>query len=146
MEICYKKSLFIQCFLLILLLIGTGCTNSNQEPPEVTFDIPSLIGKNIDQVRKVLGKSEDTSPDPSRPSVKAYTNWYHKKGQKLLIDFDPHTRKITRFYIQPDVPYDNLEDVMKVGNLDSIETMNYLIEPRQGFLGISYSGIEVIIR
>jgi hypothetical protein len=96
-------------------------------------------------VRKVLGKSDDTSPDPSRPSVKSYTNWYHKKGQELLIDFDPHTRKITRFFIHPDVPYDNLEDVMKVGNLDSIETMNYRTEPRYSFLR-SYSGIEVIIR
>lgn len=127
------------------MLIGTGCTFEKQKPPQVTFDIPSLIGKNIDQVRKVLGKSDDTSPDPSDSSVKGYTNWYNKNGQELLIDFDPHTRKITRFYIHPDVPYDNLEDVMKVGNLDSIETMNYIIEPGYSFLR-SYSSIKVIIR
>lgn len=132
--------------LLLMLVFTCGCTNSNQKPPQVTFDIPSLIGKNIDQVRKVLGKSDDTFPDPSRPSVKGYTNWYHKNGQELLIDFNPHTRKITRFYIHPDVPYDNLEDVMKVGNLDSIETMNYIIEPGYSFLGSSYRSIKVIIR
>ncbi len=133
----------VKNFLYIVLLFCASC--KEQKPPQVTFDIPSLIGKNIDQVRKVLGRSEDTSPDPSRPSVKGYTNHYHKNGQHLLIHFDPHTRKITRFYIHLYVPYDNLEDVMKVGNLDSIETMNYIIEPSYSFLR-SYSGIEVIIR
>ena len=131
--------------LYILLLICTSCDFKEPKPPQVTFDIPSLIGKNIDQVRKVLGKSDDTSPDPSRPSVEAYTNHYHKNGQHLLIDFDPHTRKITRLSIHSDISYDKLEDVMKIGNLDSIETMNYIIEPGYSFLR-SYNSIEVIIR
>jgi len=143
MNVEFNSLKSVKYIFYILLLIFTSCTE--QKPPQVTFDVPALIGKNIDQVRKVLGKSEDTSPDPSRASVKGYTNWYHKNGQALLIDFDPHTRKITRFYIHPAVPYDNLEDVMKVGNLDSIETMNYIIEPSYSFLR-SYSGIEVIIR
>ncbi|MEX8547481.1 MAG: hypothetical protein V5804_07755 [Mucilaginibacter sp.] len=136
----------VMYILYILLLICTSCDFKEPKPPQVTFDVPSLIGKNIDQVRKVLGKSDDTSPDPSRHSVDGYTNHYHKNGQHLLIDFDPHTRRIHRLSIHSDVPYDNLKDIMKVGNLDSIETMNYIIEPWKGFLGISFSSIDVIIR
>ena len=131
----------VKHFFYILLLICTSCDFKEPKPPQVTFDIPSLIGKNIDQVRNVLGKSED----PSRPNVEGYTNHYHKNGQHLLIDFDPHTRRIHRLSIHSDIPYDNLEDVMKIGNLDSIETMNYIIEPGYSFLR-SYNSIEVLIR
>ncbi|WP_299288088.1 hypothetical protein, partial [uncultured Mucilaginibacter sp.] len=51
----------VKHFFYILLLICTSCDFKKPKPPQVTFDIPSLIGKNIDQVRNVLGKSEDPS-------------------------------------------------------------------------------------
>jgi len=135
-------------FIYILLLIFTSCTE--QKPPQVTFDVPALIGKNIDEVRKVLGKP--SSPianriEPSNPKEETFENDFEKNGEALLVYFNTKSRRISRLSIFPSEDYDNLKDIMKIGNLDAIETPQYYLEGRHAsFSTKAFSGINIYIK
>jgi len=134
----------IKIFLYILFLICTSC--KEQKPPQVTFDIPALIGKNIDEVRKVLGKPLENPPDPSQPQKKHFENLYDKEGQSLLIYFYPDTRKIESFHIVSSVGYDSVKTVLKIGNLDFKNTNDYWIEPGERYFTDTYNAVTIHLK
>lgn len=63
--------------LFFLLVIGTVFSCKEQKPPQVTFDVPALIGKNIDEVRKVLGKPLYDQIEPSNQKEGLFDNYFH---------------------------------------------------------------------
>ncbi len=138
----------VKHILYILLLICLSC--KEQKPPQVTFDVPALIGKNIDEVRKVLGKP--SSPianriEPSNPKEETFENTFEKNGEKLFVDFNTKSRRIFRLSIFPSEDYDNLKDIMKIGNLDAIKTQQYYLEGRHPILSnTAFSGIDIYIK
>lgn len=129
----------------IILLICTSC--KEPKPPQVTFDIPALIGKNIDEVRKVLGKPLENPPDPPLNSKKDYFyNIYVKNGQSLLILFNPNDRKIEDFHIVSSIGYDSVKTVLKIGNLEFKNTNNYWIEPGERYFNDTYNGVTIHLK
>jgi hypothetical protein len=136
--------------LFFLLVLGIISSCKEQKPPQVTFDVPALIGKNIDEIRKVLGKP--SSPlanriEPSNPKEETFENDFEKNGEVLTAYFNTKTRKISRLSIFPSEDYDNLEDIMRIGNLDAIKTQKYYIEGRHPILSnTDLSGIDIYIR
>lgn len=136
--------------LFILLVIGTVCSCKEPKPPQVTFDIPALIGKNIDEVRKVLGKPY--SPivnriEPSDPKEEYFSNDYDKNGVYISFYFNTKSRRISQITLISPEEYDKLEDVMKIGNLTSKETDSYWVESFHPFAGTPpFNGIKIHVR
>ncbi len=130
--------------LYVLLLIFASCTE--QKPPQVTFDIPALIGKNIDEVRKVLGKPYASPSGPTDLKKEYYVVDYHKDGQILMIFYNVHDRKVGEFCIVSSVEYDNVKDLLKIGNLDSMETKDYWIETDGPFFSKTFKNIKLTFK
>jgi hypothetical protein len=70
------------------------------------FDVPSLIGKSIDEVRGVLGKPDDREPEPTKLQlqigVDEWINSYEKDGQELMVTFNPRNRVVIDFFLEGD--------------------------------------------
>ncbi len=131
----------VKHFFYLLLLICTSCRE--QKPPQVTFDVPTLIGKNIDEVRKVLGKPSVSPYGPTDLKKEYYVIQYHKNDQNLMIFYNVHTRKVGEYSIVSSTEYDNVKDLLKTGNLDSMETNNYWIETDGSFFSKTFKSITV---
>lgn len=112
----------------------TGNTPAKTETPATTptpsysFDIPSLLGKNIDEVRLVLGTPLDkdlTEPTAEQLKLGAdeWDNSYKKDDQELLVTFNPSTRIIVDFFLSGD----NKAKLIEAGNLKENDT-SYTIE------------------
>ncbi len=135
----------VKYFVYIMLLIFTSC--KEPKPPQVTFDVHALIGKNIDEVRKVLGKPLENPPDPPSSLKKDhFENLYKKQGQLLSIYFNPDTRKIESFNIVSSMGYDSVKDVLKIGNMDTINTNDYWIEPGERYFSETYKGVTIHLK
>lgn len=69
----------------------------------VTFDVPSLIGKSIDETRRILGTPIDNYAEPTdlqlRMGVDEWNNTFAKDGEELLVTFDPRTRRVSDFFL-----------------------------------------------
>lgn len=137
----------VMYILYILLLICTSCSFKEPKPPQVTFDVPALIGKNIDEIRKVLGKPLYDEIEPSNPKEETFENDFKKNGETLIVYFSPNSRRISELTLISSEEYDRLEDVMKIGNLTSKETDSYWVESFHPFAGTPpFDGIKIHVR
>lgn len=69
--------------------------------PQFSFDVPSLIGKNIDEVKAILGKPTDYTA-PTKQQLALSSIWdmgYTKDDVNLLITYSPKNKIITDFFI-----------------------------------------------
>jgi len=109
-------------------------------PPEaiaVVFDVPSLIGKSIDEVRQVLGSPQDTEIEPSQQQLNlGVTEWYNgftSDGQDLMVTYNPRTRKVIDLFLAGS----DRDTLMQLGNLGAdspayrVESVKALREPSQ---------------
>lgn len=140
------KKVPISALLCFLLFIGTSCRFGKQKSYEGTFDVPSFIGKNIDEVRRILGKPLENPPDPLKPQKILFQNLYNKEGQTLLIYFDSNTRKIESFHIVSSIGYDSVKTVLKIGNLDFKNTNEYWIEPGERYFSDTYNAVTIHLK
>jgi hypothetical protein len=110
------------------------------------FDVPSLIGKNIDEVRRVLGHPADKTLEPPDSTWNEWDNRFHKRGYTLLVMFNPRTRQVVDFFVPTNDPSEKTSDytnLLKVSNV-RITNPNYLVTP----VGIpeypsEYTGIRI---
>jgi len=123
--------------VVIILIIGAFFINQKKEIP-FTYDIPALIGKNIDQADRELGTTIGNTPEPpSNQSEPGGTKWhriYMKDKHVLIVDFNALTRKIISFVLDGD----NKEKTLEVGNLSENDA-KYKVEQLNdevGMLGI----------
>ncbi len=145
MSIKFNSLKPVKYILYILLLIFTSCTEP--KPPQVTFDVPALIGKNIDEIRKVLGKPLYDQIEPSNQKEETFENTFKKNGETLFVLFNPKTRRISQLCLIASEEYDKLEDVMKIGNLTLTNTDNYHIESFHPFASNPpFTGIRIYTR
>ncbi|MCX6812781.1 MAG: hypothetical protein NTW79_04190 [Candidatus Berkelbacteria bacterium] len=110
-------------------------TPTTTPAPKFIFDVPSLVGKNIDEVRTVLGSPADktmTEPTKEQLSLGAaeWDNTFQKDGNDLLVTFDPTTRKIIDFFISTDDASGKTQDknhLLEMGNLKE-NASNYKVD------------------
>lgn len=72
-----------------------------QEALQVVFDVPSLIGKNIDEVKAVLG-TPTTYTAPTKQQLALTDIWdmeYTKNDVNLLINYNPKSKVVSDFFI-----------------------------------------------
>jgi hypothetical protein len=112
-------AIIVGSFVLFFILTINGVfgkddsalTDTKKPTVQVVYDVSSLIGLNIDQIRKKIGKPEDlqyageakvSKIDPPKNELKNTDEWintYNKKGETLDISFNPHNRKVIDFEI-----------------------------------------------
>lgn len=98
---------------------------------QIVFDVSSLIGKNIDEVKQVLGQPTDgeyIEPNESQKSLSGFTEWdntFKKNDEELLITFDYKTRKIKDFFIS--ATNQDKNRLLQIGNLKD-NSSDYKIE------------------
>lgn len=126
-----------------------------QEQPKqliYIFDVPALIGKNIDEVRTILGTPLDkelTEPSQEQLNLGAnqWDNTFRKDGEDLLVTFSPLTRQIVDFFIATDDSSGKTQDknhLLELGNLKegdsryNIEFVKTLKDPSY------YTGVKAI--
>ena len=101
---------------------------------KVVFDVPSLMGKNIDQIEKILGEP-DIDNEPTKLQIEQGVTIgdkiFIKDGYELLVMYNPQTRKVKDFFIpttNPSEKTDDYSDLLKIGNL--VENDNdYTVRP-----------------
>ena len=76
--------------LIAATILWTSCGSSSSTEPTTTasttktdikavYDVPSLIGKNIDEIRKVLGKPSDKEIEPTKLQMKMkFGSWKNR--------------------------------------------------------------------
>lgn len=165
-----KTKWFIAWKLIISIIIGimfiSAMANSNSTPSTPTpkpssttapvvnfvFDVPSLVGKNIDEIRQVLGAPADkelTEPTQQQLSLgmKEWDNTFEKDGKALLVTYDAKSRKVVDFFISTDDPSGKTKDkkhLLEMGNVKDgnpeyrIEFVKTLIDPNY------YTGVKII--
>ena len=105
-----------------------------------TYDIPALIGKNIDQADRELGVAIGSTPEPpNNQSDPGGTRWhriYMKYKHALIIDFNAFTRKVISFVLEGD----NKGKLLGLGHLRENDS-KYKIEQLNDELGML--GIKV---
>jgi len=74
--------------------------NNNQ----YVFDVPALVGKDLDGVITTVGKlrGEDPTPLQIKMGVREWDKTYVKDGEELLITYTIYNRKIIDFFVSAD--------------------------------------------
>ena len=134
-----KKSIFLSYLIIAITIIS--CSQN-----KVYYDIPSLIGKNIDQAREVLKNQEDKE----KPFIKSFSDqqdYYEINGRTLLINFNPKTRKVTQISLVYPKGYRNKSDILKIGNLQE-NAAHYKCEISTDDWSLSpftcYNGVRIV--
>ncbi|RZK31744.1 MAG: hypothetical protein EOO63_03360 [Hymenobacter sp.] len=152
-------------FAFLLLCLAVGCTSPSSpdstrgktsttptraRPPAAVpqasqaaaFDVPALLGKNIEQVARQLGKS--TGPDTPNLTVNEVERPYVRQGYKLVVTYDTTSRKVTGFVLLAPEPTGQTKDCRKLlvaGNLaagNARYTVDSLAGDKEGyFIGLA---------
>ncbi len=119
---------------------------------EPTYDIPSLTGKNIDEVRAILGAPLDKAQlEPTKEQIELgggeWNNTYKKNNIDLVITYDAQTRKIIDFFVGTDdsssltTDKDRLKQIANVSDNNAnyrLDFVKAIKTPRK------YTGVKII--
>lgn len=73
---------------------------SQQVVQQSVFDVPSLIGKNIDEIEAIFGTNESQNPTPQQ--IATITEWskeFKKDNFSLLVTYDYKTRVVKDYFV-----------------------------------------------
>jgi hypothetical protein len=156
----YKKWWFWVIAVFLLFVVGSAldqpetATPNNQETSQQSiFDTPSLFGKNIDEIRAVLGDPADKdSMDMTKEQLASGSSeWWNswEKGQyTLTIAFHPTTRVVKDFFIGATTSAEEKDSylLLPVANLSKTNS-KYTIKPVKQIKNPSlYTGIIITPR
>ncbi len=125
-----------------------------EEPAPVAFvfDVPSLLAKNVDEIRQTLGQPTDgaliepTEKQKQLGTTKVWDNTFEKDSRSLLVTFNPTSREVIDFFISTDDPSGATKDkkkLLEVGNLKE-GASNYSVEFVKALNNSSvYTGVKV---
>lgn len=127
-----KKNWFMKHKILTIILalvvfsIFKGAAESgkvanvseNQSKTEIktVFDIPTLVGKSVDEIIGMIGQPKENSL-PTEEQSKLTSEWsieFGKDGQTLLVEYNLKTKAVKDLFISGD----NKDELLKIGNLN----------------------------
>jgi hypothetical protein len=127
---------FIIIVIAVDFLGGDKDKTDNGKNANKVFDVPSLIGFNIDSIRKILGHP-NTSIETVEPSkkevqsgIKEWTNYFDRGVYELEVRFNPKTRRVINFWMssRDSANHDNeYEQLLSFCNLQE-DNSKYSIE------------------
>jgi len=110
---------------------------STVEPPRnmpVPFDVTTLLGRNIDQVRRKLGSpleshTQALGPEPAAAKKNTlegenWNNTFQKNGTTFIVSFSARTRKVHDIIVLGN----NEEELMRRSKL-TLTDLNYIVVP-----------------
>lgn len=127
----------------------TSEKQNTEQQVEVAFDVPTLLGKNIDQIRVVLGTPTDSQIEPSgaQSDFDTWDNTFKKGNYELLATYNPKTRVVEDLFYSTDDPSGQTKDksrllkqvnVQEGSNSYKIEFVKTIKDPSY-FTGIKVS-------
>lgn len=141
------------------ILLGVVAVNSDDSSQSLTaaamerkkapvvFDVPALFGKNITELKKVLGKTEsETIPTKLQAKNGITGEAEFKKGNHtLLVTYNPITKIPVAFSIMElDLASKDYNQLIDAANVDE-ENLNYTVKPIKSLMNDSvYSSVEII--
>jgi hypothetical protein len=116
---------------------------------KIVFNVPSLLHKNIDEIRNVLGKpigAEMLEPTKEQmdTNFESWDNNFEKNGCSLLVTFNPQTRKVIDFYITTTTSekIENIDNLLIIGNLEN-DSSDYELKTVVAFKNKEINGVTV---
>lgn len=117
----------------------TDTAKTTPEPAKVVektkeatvFDVPALLGKNIDEVRVVLGVPDDKKSGMDEPNAQqlalgtdSWDNTFTKGNDYILVTFDPTTRKVIDYFLSGNGgdSGENKQHLIEIGNLSESDS------------------------
>jgi hypothetical protein len=120
-----KHKILTAILVIVVILIFKGAAESgnasrvseNKIKTEVktVFDVPLLVGKNVDEIIAIIGQPKENSL-PTEEQSKLTNEWsieFGKDGQTLLVEYNLKTKVVKDLFISGD----NKENLLKIGNL-----------------------------
>ncbi|WP_400190263.1 hypothetical protein [Hymenobacter sp. B81] len=150
--------------VVLVLCTAASCTRStpvNEKPApsgesglasSVKVDMPALVGRNIDQIRRVLGSPTETTQstvgaEPSAAQMRAtkgegWINTFEYSGSTIVVTFNARTRKVRDLVLVGT----NEDELMRRGNL-SLVSPDYVVLPVENPTQPSkITGVRVVAR
>lgn len=115
----------------------------NRKRYPVVIDVPSLLGKDFDQVRRTFGRVLEDDSFGSHPQM-----WFGRQTVEVGISYSYGTGRITDIFVSMDddhTPITDLEMLMDKANLKENDA-NYIVDPRKSINTEGYTGIKVTPR
>lgn len=154
----YKKPWF-WIFTLALLWLSFMAIPNGKAPsttPEhaqttASFDVKSLIGDDIKEVRAKLGTpQEDTDPAQRHldAGIKQWEKRYFKDGKGLLVTYDIKTGRVIDFFVTTNVVDSkgltkDKEHLLKVAGVDSGDPFYQIVFVQALRDPKSYTGVKI---
>lgn len=157
----YKRWWFWVLAVVVLFgVIGAFNGDGNKTEPTTqaesnatqayTFDVPSLIGKNVDEVKAVLGTpTNDTEPTQAQLASGLTKEWektFTKDGVSMLVTYRLADRSVVDFFISTNDPSGMTKDtaaLKKLGNI-TLSDSRYKIDFVEALKDKSqYTGIKI---
>lgn len=119
----------------------TAVAVSSVEKISFVYDVPSLIDKNYDQVKAILGKTTKVVQADNEADA-----LFIKQGFQFYVTYNPKTKEVKEFFLVTDDPSGKTKDIdrlMDIGNLTK-DDARYAVEFTRPLDDKSaYTGIEV---
>jgi hypothetical protein len=146
------------CIIIFLIFAGVFSAkdvvnNSNNnlvEQNEIIFDLESLYGKNIDEIKIILGEpTDDTEPQDVTSEYQLFEEWsksWEKGDWGLLVEYDVASREVIDFFLSTDDPSGKTRDIKRLEESLNIKgSNNFSIKPVEVLVDPSYyTGIIAI--
>lgn len=161
-----KKHKLLTAIGIVIILIAIANSGSDKpaQKPEASkptkaveqkvsaaFDVPSLVGKNVDEITTELKPYQQEFLAPTQAQIDAGVDvWdtsFSKDGQALLVNYNIATKKVDDFFISTDGKSGKTKDkqrLLQVGNLKEsdprykVEFVKVITEPSY------YTGIKIV--
>lgn len=142
-------------FYTLFVVFGTmGLIFSNEESvasipvstQKVVFDVPSLVGKDLKQLREILG-TPSYDKEPTVQQVALVDTWektWTREGYDLMVTYNIKTKKVVDLFLGADTDatyaiFENTNNILKVGNLQP-NSNEYSVEFVKVIKGNGYTG------
>lgn len=141
-KVWYKRwwVIALGVFIIFIIILPSSDDSKTQTPPaepatvpevKVVYDIPSLFGKNIDQMKEGLGTpnivTEPTKEQLASGLTKEWEKSYKKDGEDLMITYFIKDRSVKDFFLSGE----DKNHLMKIGGLkenDPTYTLEFVKE------------------
>lgn len=147
--------------LIVVIAAIAGCGGQKQtttqssptvaQQAQFVFDVPSLVGKNLDEVKAALSSYQKKTLEPTEEQIKAgIKDWemeFEKDGKSLLVTYEISTKKIKDFFISTDDISGKTKDKVHLSALGNLKEgdSRYRVEFVKAFADPAYfTGVKII--
>lgn len=154
-----KKTSFVTWFILFIIIIGiissislpnsskVNTANKQTSTPQIQdpiFDIPSIMGRSLSQIKSALGDPTNTyTPTKEQSSIGvSYSSTWKKSDINIQIDYFTSEKPINYIFVSNN---DNntytLDQMKQLANISSEQ--KYKVVPQKALNGSGITGIHI---